>query len=192
MPRKKPPVTLPATFTPPVDPEATVVKLGDPFPLLRDWMRHYATWLSTQGGVPLQTTRLKRAHQLAGYQVKRHELDRLEAREDFKQFLAGVVANDLSSARKYTEAETLRTMQQMIAMKDAAYEAGDYKEFFKYAAPFLERVWPKQEEKKDARTQVVVNIGSSAMAHASVTMHEEEAQVVDVEVISSPDDEVVE
>lgn len=188
MPRKKAVAVLPATLTPPLDPEAAQIRLGDPYPKLKEWQRHYATWLTSQGSVPLQATRRRKASDLAGYAVKTSEVASLEAREDFKQFLAGVTANDLASARKYTEAETLRTMQQMIAMKDAAYQSGDYKEFFKYAAPFLERVWPKQEEKRDARTQVVVNIGGSAIAHASVTTTEEEIQDVEVEVISTPED----
>lgn len=187
MPRKKQEAVLPATFTPPPDPERPTAGLEDPYPNLKEWQRHYATWLSTQAGQPVQATRLRRAGQLAGYQVKKIELDKLEVRPDFKQFLAQVVATDLTNARKYTEAETLRTMQQMIAMKDLAYNSGDYKEFFKYASPFLERVWPKQEEKKDARTQVVVNINGNHHVHATATNHDD-AEVVEVEVIATPEE----
>jgi hypothetical protein len=187
MPRKKAVAVVPAIEAPPIDLTAAVIEFGDPYPKLRDWQRHYATWLASLNGTPLMSQRRRKAHQLAGYEVKPKELQRLEQREDFVLFMKGIVAEDVSTARKFIEQQSLKAMQQMVAMKDAAYQAGDYKEFFKYAAPFLERVWPKQEERKDQRTQVVVNIaaGSAPTITASAV---DEIETVEVEVLASPDD----
>lgn len=188
MPRKKSVALVAPIEAPPVDQEAALIKLGDPYPKLRDWQRHYATWLASTNGAPIANARRRKAHQLAGYEVKLKELQRLEEREDFKAFLKGIVAEDVATARKFIEQQSVKAMQQMVAMKDAAYQAGDYKEFFKYASPFLERIWPKQEERKDQRTQVVVNIAGGVGSPMITATPVDEIETVEVEVIASPDE----
>jgi len=165
------------------------VQLADPYPNLKEWQRHYAGWLTGFDGVPLQSARLKQALLLAGYKVKAKELQNLEAREDFKQFLKGVVANDIASARKLAEEQAVTTMQQYFAMRDAAFQNGDYKEFVKYATPILDRVWAKSENAPKPTTQVVINLGGGGFAAKALQQGQEiVVEESDVLVLDTPGD----
>lgn len=143
---------------------------------LKDWQRQYAEWLTGYEGTPAIAIRVKRASALAGYIVKPAHLQKVEQRPDFLLACGEVIRTDVASARKLAQDEAHRTVEQWIAMKNLAFQDGNYKEFSKYANPILDRLWPKTVEGEQRPPQVVINMqGSFAaeMIHTGGDLKEE-------------------
>ncbi len=131
---------------------------------LKDWQQAYAEWLTGYEATPAIAIRLKRASALAGYVVKPAALVKMEARPDFLLACGDVLRTDVASARKLAQDEAHRTIEQWIAMKNLAFQDGNYKEFSKYANPILDRLWPKTVEGEQRPPQVVINMAGNFAA----------------------------
>lgn len=143
---------------------------------LKEWQLRYAEWLTGYEGTPGIAIRVKRASALAGYIVKPDALQKMEAKPDFLLACGDVLKTDVASARKLAQDEAHRTVEQWIAMKNLAFQDGNYKEFSKYANPILDRLWPKTIEGEQRPPQVVINMAgnfAAEMIHTSGDLKEE-------------------
>lgn len=168
-------------------PELPVVPPVDPYADVLPWQRVYGDWLTGYAGVPAKSLRLKQASTAAGYQVKSEHLDKLEKRQDFRDYCARVLTQDVAAARTLAEAEAYRTIQQWSEMRDVAYAEKDYKEFAKYANPILDRVWPKSVDVAPSRGGITIVMGQGSFAAKTTTHDGQLVETTEVLVLSQPE-----
>lgn len=159
----------------------------DPFPKLLPWQRVYAGWLMGFDKTPSLPVRTKHASTAATYAIKKSELLALEGRADFRAYAADLQASAVARARHLVETEAVKTMEQLLAMRDAAYEAGDYAKFMQYGGPLLDRIWPKQDDRGPAKTQINVVFAPNSFAARAMTTPGEPIEDADVIVLANPE-----
>jgi hypothetical protein len=161
----------------------------DPYPKLLPWQRVYAAWVAQHDKLPVQSLRLAEAKTAAGYQVKKRELLKLEARADFRAFLSDLHADVTQQARSMYQADMTLTIQQHLKLRDIAYNEGDYKEHLRYATPVIDRIWPKDDKRAPGNTQVIIQMGVGSFAQREAPQANEIViEESDVVIVEGPEE----
>lgn len=158
-----------------------------PSPLL-PWQKVYAAWTVGHDKLPAIPTRVRQASVAATYPVKKADLLAMEARPAFRAYCAELQASAVAKARQLVETETVRTMEQMLEMRDEAHRNKDYAKFMQYAGPVLDRLWPKQDDRGPAKTQVVIQMAPNGFAAKALSSRGTEViEETDVVVLANPE-----
>lgn len=140
---------------------------------LTDWQKAYASWLVSLDREVTISEKRQQMSLLAGRPLPKADAIALEKRAVFRAYVQELSRDAVGRALEDLKAMAPKVIEQFGQMRERAYEAGDYKEFMKYATPIIERVWPKHgSDKRDSPT-VVIQMGQGFAQKVTATVENE-------------------
>ena len=159
---------------------------------LRPWMKKYAAWLALHDGMkePTVKDRMTRVSKIVHGAISREALRFLEERQDFHNLVADLKTNEQKRARFHMEIYATEMIDMHREATKGLMAEEKYDKIAPLTTPYLDRVWPKQDEQQQQAQIIQINLGGDNDQGSPASL--EEANVPTVEAVEIEAEEVEE
>jgi hypothetical protein len=158
---------------------------------LRPWMKKYAAWIALHDPthLPKREDRLTEVRKFAHGRITRTALDYIEKREDFLALVEELRSDEMRRARVQMEVDAAYMVESHRDAVENLRDQGKYQDIAKYTTPYLDRIWPKQDEQQQHLTAIQINIGQGdAHAEAQIASIADDALTPEIEAVEIEDE----
>ena len=159
---------------------------------LRPWMKKYAAWLALHDGMkePTVKERMTKVSKIVRGAISREALRFLEERQDFHNLVADLKTNEQKRARFHMEIYATEMIDMHREATKGLMAEEKYDKIAPLTTPYLDRVWPKQDEQQQQAQIIQINLGGDNDQGSPASL--EEANVPTVEAVEIEAEEVEE